>query len=162
MDPANVSEELINDIWVRQTDIAKAKILADICTYRKLNYYCRLKQDHKFELYLNCVKKNTYRQYISKLRLVSHDLNVEMYRRTRNTSLLEKCPCCNEEKVEDEFHFLLECKCYNFIRKIYLPDWEISLYYFENILSSDDSMVMNNLGKIYFAFKERELILSST
>ena len=59
--------------------------------------------------------------------------------------------------------FLLECKCYNLIRKIYLPDWEISLYYFENILSSDDSMVMNNLGKfIYFAFKERKLILSST
>ena len=28
MDPASVSEELINDIWVRQTDIAKAKILA--------------------------------------------------------------------------------------------------------------------------------------
>ena len=75
--------------------------------------------DH--QLYLETVKVTRFRVGFSKLRVSSHRLEIEVGRWTRpNRTPIEqrKCRICNT--VEDEFHFRLECKSYNQIRKKYI------------------------------------------
>ena len=52
---------------------------------------------------------------IAKLRTSSHNLQVEMGRRTRTARELRLCYC--EKSVEDETHFLTECELYDEIRR---------------------------------------------
>ena len=54
---------------------------------------------------------------ISKLRLSSHNLQIEMGRRTGTLEINRKCHHCSE--VENEQHFLLECERYLDIRSKY-------------------------------------------
>ena len=119
------------------------------------------------EPYLYLVKEAKYRVAISRLRASSHPLEIERGRYTRpKTPVTERlCPCCNA--VEDEHHFLLNCKIYDQDRDIMFS--KISTKYeniceiesrnrFKFLLTNDDPLVLNALGKfIYTAFQRREI-----
>ena len=59
-----------------------------------------------------------YRVSLSKFRLSSHRLQIELGRYTRPKTPAENriCRCCEDNVVEDEIHFLLTCKRYSDIR----------------------------------------------
>lgn len=93
-------------------------------------------------LYLESVKVTKFRMALSKLRMSLHRLEIEVGRWARpNRTPLDqrKCRACN--KLEDEFHFLLECKLYNEIRKKY-----IKKYYWgrPNMIKLKELMIITN------------------
>ena len=114
------------------------------------------------EPYLYLVKESKYRVAISRLRASSHVLEIERGRYTRpKTPITERlCPCCNA--VDDEHHFLLNCKIYDQDRDIMFS--KISTKY-ENICEIETNLnffshplVLNALGKfIYTALQRCEI-----
>ena len=74
--------------------------------------------DFNFKPYLNCVTVKKYRFSLSRLRVSSHRLAIESGRWHKPNIIPlneRKCQYCN--KLEDEFHFLLECPLYTHFRK---------------------------------------------
>ena len=132
-----------------------------------LRTYRLFKERHIMEPYLYLVKEAKYRVAISRLRASSHPLEIERGRYTRpKTPVTERlCPCCNA--IEDEHHFLLNCRIYDQDRDIMF--FKISTKYeniceiesrnrFKFLLTNDDPLVLNALGKIiYTAFQRREI-----
>ena len=71
--------------------------------------------------YLEIVNIKKFRIALTKLRVSSHRLEIEMGRWARPERIEfddRKCKLCN--KLEDEFHFVLECPLYDDIRKKYI------------------------------------------
>ena len=62
-----------------------------------------------------------FRVAMTKLRVSSHRLEIEVGRRTRpNRTPVDERKCRYGNKLEDEFHFLLECTLYEDLRKQYI------------------------------------------
>ena len=71
----------------------------------------QLMNDYKMEAYLIHVRIKKHRNSLAKLRLSDHQLHIQTGRQTRpktpqNLRTCKKCP----DYVEDEAHFLLQCK----------------------------------------------------
>ena len=82
--------------------------------------YAEHKQDFKMESYITKLNFSA-RQKLSKLRLSDHSLEIERGRYQRPYLKLEerKCPFC-PDKIEDEYHFLIECAMYRDERQSFL------------------------------------------
>ena len=76
----------------------------------KLRLYKLFKTQFSTENYLLCNKFDS-RKYFSRLRTSAHRLNIETGRHKRPPIPRESRTCnfCNNDSVEDECHFLLEC-----------------------------------------------------
>ena len=84
----------------------------------KLEFYREVKTDHEFEKYLSWVKDRRHKSALTKLRISAHRLHIETGRYKKydkvsktyiNTPREERtCSSCTN-KIEDEYHFLLEC-----------------------------------------------------
>ena len=89
----------------------------------RANFYSLfLKFEH--QLYLEALNVKIFRVAMTKLRVSSHRLEIEVGRcaRSNRTHIDErKCRYCN--KLEDEFHFLLECTLYVELRKKYIKKY---------------------------------------
>ena len=75
----------------------------------------------KFQPYLEKVTTRKFRVALSKLRMSSHRLMIEAGRwnRPHRTPRGQRiCTVCNQ--LEDEYHFLFECRLYNDERTIFL------------------------------------------
>ena len=77
-----------------------------------LRTYSMIKQDFGPEKYLEAISDSRYRMATSKLRASSHTLEIEWGRYTKPKTAISKrlCPVCYT--VEDEVHFLINCKLY--------------------------------------------------
>ena len=85
----------------------------------KLRTYAIYKKKIGLEDYLINVKNISERINISKFRLSNHRLMIETGRHRGLGKEERICPFC-PNKVEDEYHFLFECKAYKHQRLIYL------------------------------------------
>jgi hypothetical protein len=78
----------------------------------KLDFYYKHKRTFKYETYLDNIPKYI-RLYITRLRMSSHTLPVEILRyapkKKRISRDQRKCSICNTNKVGDEEHYLLAC-----------------------------------------------------
>ena len=123
-----------------------------------LRTYRLFKERHIMEPYLYLVKEAKYRVAISRLRASSHPLEIERGRYTRpKTPVTQRlCPCCNA--IEDEHHFLLNCKIYDQDRDIMFS--KISTKYeniceiesrnrFKFLLTNDDPLSRCRQSGIY-------------
>ena len=73
------------------------------------------------QIYLDCVKVKKFRLAMTKLRVASHRLEVEIGRWARPNRVPvdeRKCRHCNT--LEDEFHFMLQCGLYRELRMQYI------------------------------------------
>ncbi|MCG8074808.1 MAG: hypothetical protein JAY75_01015, partial [Candidatus Thiodiazotropha taylori] len=78
----------------------------------------------QYQHYLKVLNIEKCRISLSKLRLSAHRLEVEMGRWVRPNKIPyndRKCKLCN--RLEDEFHFLLECPLYSDLRKQYIKPY---------------------------------------
>ena len=136
----------------------------------KLRFYNKIKHTFGTENYLIGVKNDKFRTALTKLRSSSHTLAIESGRHSRpkvnvHERLHHVCQC-----VEDEIHFMLDCRINSderahFFTKVTMayPEFE-SLSNIEKcdfVLSNQDNQLMTWTGKfIYKSFARRPEILN--
>ena len=85
----------------------------------KATLYKTHKQNISLEKYLIKIQKRKVRSTITKIRLSDHCLAIEKGRHSKPKT--EKhhriCRLCNENKIEDEIHFTMQCKTFTTERK---------------------------------------------
>ena len=71
----------------------------------KLKYCCIFKKEFKYENYLYVFKYYSTRKVKSRLRLCSHNLEIELGRFHNIERDERKCRLCNINAVESQYHF---------------------------------------------------------
>ena len=111
----------LNEIKQRLFDQANQDLMMSINTSTRLDSYCIFKEDTKLEPYIDIIKSKKFRFALSKFRLSSHSLAIEVGRYPDTPRHQRICTFCNMNVIENEFHFLLACPNYIDIRRKYLP-----------------------------------------
>ena len=106
-----------------------------------LRTYVRFKSDFVIEPYLYLVKKLRYREAISKFRCSSHTLAIESGRHTNPRTPVADRKCLICDVIEDELHFLLNCKI-NLIERNTFFDKIVQTY--------EEFTYLNDVEKITF------------
>jgi hypothetical protein len=149
--------ERLGDIYTQTWNTAKSDM-------SKLTLYNMYKTEFRREIYLDLDIPRRLRRFLAKFRTSCHNLEIEIGRRHNIPKEERFCSLCGLEnhKVEDEYHFLLECNAYANVRVLYLGDVNISLYYFRNILASNDKNELIRLANfICVAFDIRKQKMSA-
>ena len=151
-------------IHQRLQDQMQTQIMSDVCHSAKLYSFSQFKIVFGQEKYLHCILNFKHRQALSCMRLVSHDLEIEVGRRSSIPRHERICKLCSNG-IEDEQHFLLVCDKLAQVRLQYLPLFYInnsSHYNYCKLMRTDDEEILRNLCKYtYYAQKERESILKN-
>ena len=121
---------------------------ASINNSSKLYYYAKFKNVFGYEDYLDKLTNITLRKYLTRFRVSSHNLEIEVGRYHGIDRENRTCKLCNVNVIESEFHFLLCCSKYTEIRNIYVGalSWP-SINMFNNMLSTKNKKNLNNLSK---------------
>ena len=112
---------------------------------QKLSFYCTIKDDYISSPYLVLTRKKHSRKALVRFRISSHQLRIETGRYENIPRNERICHFCTSNKIEDENHFLLDCKAYPQIRDIFFFKLETKIPDFKT-LSHDTliSLVMNS------------------
>lgn len=131
-----------------------------------LSLFRNIKTSYQPAPYLYKVLNRKYRSAIAKLRLSSHPLFIETGRYTGISRVNRICSYCELNDIEDEYHFVLKCSKYQFLRNQYIPKYYTrnpSVYKLNQLLNSDKVKILNNLAIfIIKAFKLRLQIDNET
>jgi hypothetical protein len=106
--------------------------------------------NHRFQPYLDLVNVKKFRVCLSRLRVSSHRLFIESGRWTRPVSTPvneRKCTFC--DKLEDEYHFVLECVLYNDLRRQFVPVYYYrrpNMQKFVELITTECKRVIRNLS----------------
>ena len=95
------------------------------------------------ENYIFSIKSFEKRKLFTKLRISSHDLHIETgrYSKPNKTPVEERiCTFCSSNKVEDEYHTIMECSFYADIRGPFLKILDDIIPYF-NALNNEDKFI---------------------
>ena len=85
------------------------KVKFDSSVGYKLNLYSQLKNEVRFESYLDLIKNVKTRVAVTKMRISCHLLPIESGRYKKIPRVERLCPLCNRSEIGDEFHYLLKC-----------------------------------------------------
>ena len=123
----------------------------------KLITYRSFKFNLATEKYLTVVTDYKFRKSLTKFRCSNHSLRIESDRKNNIDYENRICKLCTNGKVENEFHFLLECPFYENLRNKYLHQYRNgNQNTFTMLLSSTNDVVINKLAcYVHFAFKMR-------
>ena len=86
-----------------------------LCNSQKLEFCNVFKDSYTLSTYLDLTRKNPNRKTLVKLRRSDHKLNIETGRYDNISRCNRICPVCGLS-VEDEIHFLFDCRKYSAIR----------------------------------------------
>ena len=164
-----------NDVWIKPCVINEKlfipefkqtvvdNFISEALSYFETSPKCSLYQyihdGHNLQFYLSRSINCRYKPLLCRYRINAHSLNIETGRYFNIARNQRFCNMCNMRIIEDEFHFILECKKYEDIRHKYIKP-----YYFRNpsafklvqLLSVRNIKTLNNLGKyLYVAEKLR-------
>ena len=120
----------------------------------------------KYQKYLDNLNIVKYRKSLSRLRLSSHRLEVEVGRWAKPNKIPyedRKCQVCNV--LEEEFHVLLECPLYTDLRKVYIHRYywrHPNMIKFIELISSEHGKTLKQLSvfthKAFHLRKETTLL----
>ena len=102
----------IKDIYIQDWDEQLNKLTRS-STYKAIRSFT-------FHPYLDTIKLKKTRTSISKIRLSSHRLEIEIGRWTKPKAQRSDRKCRLYNIPEDEYHFILECPLYLDLRKVYI------------------------------------------
>ena len=131
-----------------------------------LEEYKYFKNGFEYEKYLDMLSSDL-RFYISRFRLSAHSLRIQSGRFVRNAIPRNEryCLCCQTANIEDIFHFILVCPCYNELRERYINNYYYrrpSMYKLTELFKSSSLSILLNLSKyIKLALKRRTNILNN-
>ena len=114
-----------------------------------LKDYSLIKYTFGYEPYLDILSRDM-RVYFTRLRFSSLNLRIETGRYSNPPVPRSErfCPCCNSTDIEDSYHFLFLCSCYNEIRQrffSFLPVYfrnRPSMFKFTELLKSQDKNII--------------------
>ena len=86
----------------------------------KLKYYAMFKEKFEFESYLDDIRNDNLRIYLTRFRISAHSLAIELGRYNNTERDNRLCIFCNQNCIESEYHVLLVCQKYKDIRSKYL------------------------------------------
>ena len=121
------------------------------------------------ESYLSQVKNNKYRICLTKFRVSSHRLRIEVGRHQRPKLPLEQriCTFCNTNEIYDEVHLVKNCQFHNEERRILLNEIQRRFNsinhedMFTPLVQSDCFEVQHAFGKfLYSCFYNRQQTLA--
>ena len=154
----NVFKQRVRDCYIQNWN-------EQINISTRANTY-KLFADFNFQFYLDTITIQKYRIALTKLRVSSHRHEIEVGRWHKPQPLDvsdRKCILCN--KLEDEYHFLLECPLYDNLRSTYIKPYfwkRINTFKFAQLLSSTNSTTIKNLSTyICKAFNQRSICLQA-
>ena len=123
----------------------------------KCHFYKYIYDDHNLQFYLSRPVNYMFKPLISRYRLHAHSLNIETGRYYNIDRHARICNMCNNNDIEDEYHFILECSKYVEIRRKYIKPYYCinpSAFKLTPLLSVQNIKELNNLGKyLYVAEK---------
>ena len=99
--------------------------------------------------YLMSISNVKYRNVISKLRLSAHNLAIERGRHQNVEHRLRKCIYCDVNEIEDEFHFVIVCPKYTYLRNKYINKYYTNrpiMLKFVKRLNSTNIKTLNNFA----------------
>lgn len=134
----DLNNRKLTNFYLRQDFIStwKEKILKE----PKMRLYNKIKSKFIMEEYLN-LNNDKHRIAITKLRISAHSLAIEKGRYTRPPMPVNDRICNNCKKVEDEIHFLIECKNFDNKRN----------NFFKNIITNCPNFVnLENENKLIY------------
>jgi len=144
----------------RLYDIHKQAEIDELSHSTRGKFYLNINPNLDLPLYLNNIKVKRHRIYLTKLRTSSHILRIETgrWKKPVKEPLEErKCTVCNA--LDDEYHFMLECKLHNELRAQYIPTlYRInpSMYKFVNLFQTNDVNLLRTICVyVYKAMKTR-------
>ena len=125
----------------------------------RANFYS-LFSKFEYQPYLEVINVKKFRVTMTKLRVASHRLEIEVGRWARPNRVPideRKCRLCN--KLKDEFHFLFECILYSDLRKQYIRKYfwnRPNMIKLKELMSTTNKRTIRNLSLyIEKAFKIR-------
>ena len=129
----------------------------------KLEFFRTQNPNYNQAKYLSSVKQFMFRQALTKLRISSHSLMIETgrYYWPKIPKELRLCKLCQQSKVENEEHFLFECKMYSVMRRDFLAKCNNKIKSFKNILDfqtlldSDDEFIHVEIAKFIYYLNDR-------
>ena len=148
----SVFKQRINDIFVQNWhERLEGSSRANF--YKSISHF-------QFQPYLENINVCKYMKSVSKLRMSSHRLAIESGRWARPVRIpIEERKCVYCDLLEDEFHFVLECKCYTELRNKYIPRYFFrrpSMFKFVELLNTTNTKTLRNLSTyIFLAFEYR-------
>ena len=115
----SLSDSIVN--YNRYIGIMKTKYVSywnqTLQQSQKLSFYCTIKDEYSPSPYLALTKKkNPSRKALVRFRISSHQLKIETGGYEKIPRDERMCYFCTGNKIEDENHFLLDCKAYSQIR----------------------------------------------
>ncbi|KAK6172851.1 hypothetical protein SNE40_016428 [Patella caerulea] len=127
----------------------------------RCNLYHCLQNNYELQYYL--CKNVTHKTLICKYRISAHDLQIEKGRYSNIQRSNRLCKFCNCDEIEDEFHALLVCPSYKYIREKYIEKFywlKPSMYKLELLLKSTNIKTLNNLGRyLYLMLQKKNKLL---
>jgi len=106
----------------------------------KLRTYNTLKQAFTLEPYLSEIDDMSHRRVLTRLRLSSHNLNIETMRSTNPDPLTRICPMCTHGAMENEEHFTMHCPAYTPERNTLIDTCKLTCPQF-NYLTPQDQFI---------------------
>ena len=131
----------------RLLDQYNQTLTSDINNSNRLRLYKRFKENNEYEKYLDVIKNRKMQRTLSRFRMSSHDLTIEIGRHIGSERHERLCKKCNMNLIEDEYHFLLVCPHYTNIRRKYLPRYYCrwpNLHKFSTLMSSKSERIIIN------------------
>ena len=148
----------------RMKDIYIQKWLSGTALNSKIATYIKYKYTFRQERYMDMILVSKYRHALAIIRTGNSTLEVVTGRHNDVVRSLRLCKLCNTGKVEDEFHFILECSNYTELMAKYSPKkfyLNPSLYKFTLLMNSDSRSVIVNLAIFCFhALNKRKATVS--
>ena len=130
----------------------------------KLSTYVQFKQCFMYECYLDVLDIRKFRFSYASFRCSSHDLEIERGRYTNTERNQRLCRLCDNNSIEDEYHFLLCCNQYRDLRETLLP---IKYYINPNrhkfviLMSTKNEKLIKSVATfLYRAFQRRKIALT--
>ena len=133
------------------------KITSD---HSKLRTYAKMKTEIGMENYLTSVENIMDRTALTKIRLSNHNLMIEKGRHQGLQENQRLCPFCTNNKVENEYHFIMECHIYDVLRQdLFLKVTETNNRF--NVLDENEKFIflLSNpeIGKLISAYINKTL-----
>ena len=154
----------MRNIWDNQfnMDIQFKPIKERIMDIFKLNWHSSINNSsrlstfkHIFEYkkYLDIIHESKYSISLTRLRLSSHESDIESGRKHNIPENERTSKNCNLGLKEKEYHFLLVCPKFSYIRSKYTKNYNYispTIQKIENFLSSPSKTTIGNLAKFIF------------